>query len=74
MPKKKSKRTYIIIPGDPISREELLRYIDEDRLRHLKFEMEKIRVSDMTEDQKHIARSNIEWRIQAIQQSILERS
>ena len=70
----KKKKTYIFIPGDPVSREDLLRRIDEERLSYLKFEMEKIRTSDMNNDQKRIARSFLEWRIQALQKSLLERS
>ena len=73
MPKK--KKTDIVIPGDsPKAVKELLRIMDRNSLAYLEFEMEKIRTSDMTEDQKHIARSKISWRIDALRRSILERS
>ena len=73
MPKK--KKTYIVIPGDdPASVEEFLRIIDRNSLAHLEFEMEKIRTSDTTEDQKRIARSKISWQIDALKRRIFERS
>ena len=70
---KKTKKPYIVIPGDRISRKELLLSIDRKRLGYLRFQMEEIRVSDMTEDQKHIARSQISWRARALEESIRER-
>ena len=72
MPKK--KKTYIVIPGDPVSAEELFLSIDKKRLSDLCFEMEKIRTSDTTEDQKRIARSKISWQIDALKRRIFERS
>ena len=74
MASKKKSETYIIIPGDPISRKEVIRTMNQEKLRYLDFEMEKIRVSSMTANQKEIARSHIAWQIAALKEQMLERS
>ena len=74
MPKKKSKREYIVIPGDPVSREDLLRQLDTERISHLKFEMEKIRTSDLDPFQKRIKTSSLMWQLRALENKMNERS
>jgi len=70
----KKSEGYRIIPGDPISREELLRQLDESRISLLKFEMEKIRVSDSDPDQKRIKTSTLMWQLRALENKMNERS
>lgn len=57
----------IYIPPDPVSREEILAQLDADRIKHYRYQLECIRVSNLSDDQKCIQSSFIHLRIQAIE-------
>ena len=62
--KKIGKRFYtVILPDETLSQEEVKKRIREDQIRYYKSQMEKIRLSSLSEDQKRIQSSFIEWRL-----------
>ncbi|MDY6407210.1 MAG: hypothetical protein SPL08_00705 [Pseudomonadota bacterium] len=71
---KTKSTTPIIIPGDPVSQEEVVRRLDINRLNFLKFKREKIRTSDMDADRKRVAYSALAWRIRELENKVNERS
>ena len=64
---KKSKRKVIYIPAEPVSREEILRQLDTYRINLYKHQLQRIRHSDLSEDQKRIQSSFIRSRLRAIE-------
>ena len=67
MKKKKEKRKVIYIPGDRVSRKEILDRLDAQRISQYKFRLECIRTSDMPDDQKRIQSSFIRSHISYIE-------
>ena len=57
----------IYIPADPVSREEILAQLDAYRIRHYQYQLECIRTSDLSKDQKRIQSSFIHSRLRAIE-------
>ena len=62
-----STKETIYIPAVPVSREEILIQLDSNRIRHYQYQLERIRVSDLSKNQKRIQSSFIHSRIQAIE-------
>ena len=59
------------IEGDDVSREEIIRQLDQQRINNLKFQMEKIRVNDQLDEmQRSVQRSAIGWRLRQLQREI----
>ena len=73
MKKKKGKREVIYIPGDRVSRKDLLDQIDTQRIKQYEFRLERIRTSDLSEDQKRIQSSFIRSHISYIRNMISDR-
>ena len=62
-----SKRKVIYIPAEPVSREEILRQIDTYRINMYKRQLQRIKHSDLSEDQKRIQSSFIHSHIAYIE-------
>ena len=62
------KRKYIVIPGDPITPEELEQQLYQWRLSQYQFEMEEVRVSDrLTPEEKQHRRNSLMLRIRELE-------
>ena len=70
----KKSKSYIVIPGDPVSADEIFLTLEKERLGRLRFQMEKIRVSDLSPEKKRVEQSSLTWRIRALEEQIRQRS
>jgi len=62
-----SQKETIYIPAEPVSTEEISAELDAYRIMHYQHQLECIRVSDLTDDQKRIQSSFIHSRLRAIE-------
>ena len=67
------KKEVIYIPAQRVSRKKLLNQIDAQRISQYKFQLERIRTSDLSEDQKRIQSSFIYSHIDYIKNMDRER-
>ena len=61
-----SKTKVIYIPAEPVSREEILKQIETYRINMYKHRLQRIKHSDLSDDQKRIQSSFIRSRMEAI--------
>ena len=65
------RHRYRFIEGDQISQEDLLRDLNQQRIQHLRFQMEHVRTDDtLDEVQKSSRRSMIMWRLKQLQREM----
>ena len=62
-----SKTKVIYIPAEPVSREEILRQIETYRINMCKRQLQRIKHSDLSDDQKRIQSSFIRSRLKSIE-------
>ena len=67
MARSSQKETYRVIPGDPISKEEVIERIYQDKVRNCRFEMEQVRVDfNLSAWKKERRMHTLQVRLQAL--------